>query len=144
RSSRRSRKRTTLWLHYTSVARSTLHNIRDQVDRAKLIAADTAALGWPAARAVDIRRDRDALLARAETTDPFIEHGSRQAADAIISAHAELGEWNAAMDWVERGYHRRPGRLRRVLTDLPFDRRGLAFDPRYAPLLRNAGLSDLL
>ncbi len=126
------------------VARSTLHNIRDQVDRAKLLSADIAALGWPAARAADIRRDRDALLARAETTDPFIEHGSRQAADAIISAHAELGEWNAAMDWVERGYHRRPGRLRRVLTDLLFDRRGLAFDPRYAPLLRNAGLSDLL
>ena len=48
------------------------------------------------------------------------------------------------MDWVERGYHLRPGRLRRVLTDMPFDRKGLAVDPRYAPLLRAAGLEDLL
>ena len=48
------------------------------------------------------------------------------------------------MDWVERGYHARPGRLRRVLTDFLFDRRGLAIDPRYAPLLRNAGLEELL
>jgi hypothetical protein len=127
-----------------AVARSTLHNIRDQVDRAQLLAEDIATIGWQGARAADIRRDRDLLLERARTTDPFIEHGSRQAADAIICAHPELGEWNSAMDWVERGYHRRPGRLRRVLTDLLFDRRGLAIDPRYAPLLRNAGLSDLL
>jgi hypothetical protein len=57
---------------------------------------------------------------------------------------ADLGEWNQAMDWVERGYLQRPGRLRRVLTDLPFDRRGLAVDPRYARLLRHAGLEELL
>jgi hypothetical protein len=31
-----------------------------------------------------------------------------------------------------------------VLTDFLFDRRGLSFDPRYAPLLRNAGLEELL
>lgn len=48
------------------------------------------------------------------------------------------------MDWVERGYHARPDRLRRVLTDFLFDRRGLAIDPRFAPLLRMAGLPDLL
>ncbi len=61
-----------------------------------------------------------------------------------LVAYAELGEWKSAMDWVERGYHRRPGRLRRVLTDFLFDRRGLAIDPRYAPLLRTAGLESLL
>jgi hypothetical protein len=48
------------------------------------------------------------------------------------------------MDWVEQAYHRRPGRLRRVLCDLPFDRRGLAVDPRYARLLRTSGLDELL
>ena len=32
----------------------------------------------------------------------------------------------------------------RVLTELPFDRRGLAVDPRYARLLRAAVLEDLL
>jgi hypothetical protein len=31
-----------------------------------------------------------------------------------------------------------------VLTELPFDRRGLAVDPRYARLLRAAVLEDLL
>ena len=57
---------------------------------------------------------------------------------------AELGEWQRAMDWVEQGYHRRPGRLRRVLMDLPYNRRGLAVDPRYARLLRTAGLTHLI
>ena len=49
-----------------------------------------------------------------------------------------------AMDWLERSYDRRPGRLRRTLTDLPFDHQGLAVDPRYARLLRVAGMEDLL
>jgi hypothetical protein len=31
-----------------------------------------------------------------------------------------------------------------VLCDLPFDRRGLAVDPRYARLLRTSGLDELL
>jgi len=48
------------------------------------------------------------------------------------------------MDWVERGYFVRPGRLMRVFTDLPIDRRGLAGEPRYARLLRTAGLEFLL
>jgi hypothetical protein len=69
---------------------------------------------------------------------------SFQLSDRILIALAELGEWTSAMDWVERAYHRRPGRLRRLLTDLPYDHHGLASDPRYARLLRTAGLEDLL
>ena len=65
-------------------------------------------------------------------------------ADSIVVAYAELGEWSKAMDWVERGYYQRPGRLRRVLTDLAYDRRGLASDPRYVRLLRTAGLAELI
>ena len=77
--------------------------------------------------------------------DPFTPlNVSRQLADYLILCHSELGEWAKAMDWVERGFYRRPGRLRRVLTDLPFDRRGLATDPRFARLLRTAGLEELL
>ena len=64
--------------------------------------------------------------------------------DKVLVVLAELGEWNQAMDWVERAYHRRPGRLRRVLNDLPYDHHGLARDPRYARLLRSAGIEDLL
>ena len=72
-------------------------------------------------------------LVELETRLAFQEH-----------ALAELGDWTRAMDWVERGYLRRPGRLRRVLTDLPYNRSGLAVDPRYARLLRTAGLGDLI
>jgi hypothetical protein len=35
-------------------------------------------------------------------------------------------------------------RLRRLLTEPPFDRRGLAVDPRYSRLLRAAVMEDLL
>ena len=102
-------------------------------------------LGWAAAREADVRRELIQLLEQAASEDPFINtSSSRQLSDRIIVAYAELGEWKSAMDWVERGYHRRPGRLRRVLTDFLFDRRGLAIDPKYAPLLRNAGLESLL
>ncbi len=48
------------------------------------------------------------------------------------------------MNWVQRGYEKRPGRLRRMLTDLPVDFRGLAVDPRYARLMRVAGMEDLI
>jgi hypothetical protein len=44
------------------------------------------------------------------------------------------------MVWIERWYAKRPGRLRRTLMDLPIDRKGLATHPRYARLLRVAGL----
>ena len=100
--------------------------------------------GWPVARERDIRNELDALLARAAQEDPFFEAGTRIQADSIVVAYAELGEWSRAMDWVERGYYQRPGRLRRVLTDLAYDRGGLASDPRYVRLLRTAGLAELI
>lgn len=101
--------------------------------------------GWDATREQDLRVELAQLLARADTEDPFKDpQGSRQLSDRLIIANGELGEWHHAMDWVERGYYLRPGRLIRVLTDLPFDRRGLAVDRRYARLLRTAGLDSLL
>ncbi len=101
--------------------------------------------GWEATREQDLRAELAALLARADSEDPFKDpQGSRQLSDRLIIAYGELGEWHRAMDWVERGYYLRPGRLIRVLTDLPFDRRGLAVDRRYARLLRTAGLDALL
>jgi tetratricopeptide (TPR) repeat protein len=106
---------------------------------------DVARFGWAAARDIDNRRELARLLDLAATENPFIDRGtSRQLSDDIICTYAELGEWKSAMDWVERGFHIRPGRLRRVLTDFPYDRRGLAADPRYAPMLRMAGLEELL
>ena len=85
------------------------------------------------------------MLQRAETSDPFGGYYlSRTLADQIVVAYANLGEWHRAMDWVEKAYAWRPVRLRRMLTEPPFDRRGLAVDPRYARLLRAAVLEDLL
>jgi tetratricopeptide (TPR) repeat protein len=106
--------------------------------------ADAAAFGPGVARVRDLERDLEELLANAAQEDPFVDQGTRQASDRIIVVLAELGRWTEAMDWVEQAYHRRPGRLRRVLCDLPFDRRGLAVDPRYARLLRTSGLDELL
>jgi tetratricopeptide (TPR) repeat protein len=126
-------------------ARRSILGIRGQVERMTLLAEEAARDGWLIARERDIRRDLDEALAQATTEDPFRDVKiTRQLADKIIMLLAELGEWTRAMDWVERAYLRRPGRLRRVLTDLPFDRHGLAVDPRYTRLLRTAGLEELL
>jgi tetratricopeptide (TPR) repeat protein len=114
-------------------------------ERAQQLRHDLAEVGGRAALDRDRRRNLDDLLAQARETGPFDEYFmTRTVADRIVMAYAELGEWDKAMDWVIQSYEYRPGRLRRMLTDLPFDRNGLAADPRYAPLLRGAGLEDLL
>jgi tetratricopeptide (TPR) repeat protein len=126
-------------------ARRIMLGTRGETERMAQLSADAAADGWLVARERDLKRELDALLAQAGREDPFHDlSGSRQLADKIVIVLAELGEWSQAMDWIERGYYRRPGRLRRVLTDLPYDHHGLASDPRYARLLRTAGLEDLL
>ena len=128
-----------------SVARRSLLAQRGQDERLARLEQCIEQVGWAAAREADLRRELEQLLEQATSENPFANAStSRQLSDRIIVAYAELGEWKSAMDWVERGYHRRPGRLRRVLTDFLFDRRGLAIDPRYAPLLRTAGLESLL
>ena len=115
-----------------------------QRERADLLEAEAGGQGAAGAIRNDLRRELDGLLRQAETHDPFLDNVRRNVGDRIASAHAELGEWREAMDWVERAYERRPGRLRRMLTDMPVDYRGLAVDPRYARLMRVAGLADLI
>ena len=126
-------------------ARRTLLGHLGKIDRVAVLDEAYQRDGYPAARKADISTQLAEFLATAETQDPFKDmHGSRCLGDRIMLAYAELGDWPRVMDWVEKGYQRRPGRLRRVLTDLPFDRRGLAGDPRYVRLLRTAGLHELL
>ena len=125
--------------------RSAWLHLRGLSDRAALLEEDVRRDGWQIARERELRRDLEEALTRATTEDPFTDvKNTRQLSDHIIVLLAELGEWTKAMDWVERGYHLRPGRLRRVLTDMPFNRHGLERDPRYARLLRTAGLTELL
>lgn len=126
-------------------ARHARLSFRGALDRAAALAGGTASRGYSIARREDLERELAAMLDRAGTIDPFANLGSsRTLADDLVIVLAELGRWTEAMDWIERGYHQRPGRLRRTLTDFPFDRRGLAIDPRYARLLRTASLEDLL
>ena len=114
-------------------------------DRAAVLERDAAAIGPDEARRRDCQRELDEMLGEAQTSDPFAEYFlGRNLGDRIVNAYAELGQWHDAMSWVERAYERRPGRLRRILTDQLFDRRGLAVDARYARLLRVAGLEELL
>ncbi len=125
--------------------RSSRLRITGQSERADILEREAAELGFTEARRRDVQRELDQLLNQAEKEDPFIEYfSSRSPADSIVIAYAELGEWSKAMDWVERAYQRRPGRLRRMLTDHLYDHHGLAVDPRYARLLRVAGLEELL
>jgi tetratricopeptide (TPR) repeat protein len=119
--------------------------ITGENERAETLEAEALSMGAEEARRRDIQRELNAMLVDAETTNPFADHSfTRSLGDRIVNAYAELGQWGDAMTWIERAYAHRPGRLRRILTDQPFDRRGLAVDPRYARVLRVAGLEELL
>lgn len=126
-------------------ARCAMLGLRGETARAAEVSERAERDGWPAARERDLHEELATLLAKAAADDPLTDRDtSRQAGDQIIIVLAELGEWREAMSWVERAYHRRPGRLRRVLMDLPYDHHGLAVDPRYARLLRTAGLGEMV
>jgi tetratricopeptide (TPR) repeat protein len=115
-----------------------------QATRADQLLADAARVGPAAARQNDLRRELDVYLRLAEQGDPFAAHTtSRSVGDRIALVYAELGEWAKAVDWIERAQAHRPGRLRRLLMDVPFDRAGLSSEPRFLRLLRVAGLEDL-
>jgi Flp pilus assembly protein TadD/TolB-like protein len=124
--------------------RSSRMRLVGQRERAEVLDREAESVGAAEAIRRDVRRELDGLLRQAEQSDAFADHVGRNVADRIVTAHAELGEWHDAMDWVERAYERRPGRLRRMLSDLPVDYRGLAVDPRYARLLRVAGMENLI
>lgn len=121
------------------------HRLAGRHERAEQLNREMSQLGAGKAYDRDARRELKELLQQAEQSDPFEPHYlTRTTADQIVVVCAVLGEWRLAMDWVERAYEHRPVRLRRILTEPPFDRRGLAADPRYARLLRVAVMEDLL
>ena len=125
--------------------RASRHRVAGRSDRAEQLLHEAAEAGPASAIRTDLGRELAELLQRAETTDPFADYyQTRTLGDQIVVVCAALGDWRQAMDWVERAYARRPVRLRRLLTEPPFDRRGLAADPRYARMLRAAVMEDLL
>ena len=126
-------------------ARRALLQQRGLNARVTALDADVKANGWTAARKAELQRDLDALMRRAASEDPFLPRGAHhQLADELLITLAALDLYTEAMDCIAEGARRRPGRLRVVLTDLPLDRRALASDARYAPLLKSAGLEELI
>jgi tetratricopeptide (TPR) repeat protein len=125
--------------------RATRHRHAGRPERAEQLLAAATQSSPAEALERDIRAELDEMIQKAGQNDPMDDYYlSRTLSDQIVMTAARLGEWRLAMDWVEKAYARRPARLRRALTDAPFDRRGLAADPRYARLLRVAVLEDLL
>jgi tetratricopeptide (TPR) repeat protein len=114
-----------------------------RAERAELLQQESGSLGPEAARRRDLQREVEQLLAEVSHSDAFAKGQTRTNADRLIITYSWLGDWANAMTWVERSYANRPGRLRRVLMDLPIDRKGLATDARYARLLRVAGLEGI-
>ncbi|MEP6765539.1 MAG: protein kinase, partial [Gemmatimonadaceae bacterium] len=101
--------------------------VAGQRERASLLTTESTELGATEALRRDVRRELDGHLKQSESIDAFAEYfTTRTLADRIVMGFAMLGEYQSAMDWVERSYENRPGRLRRMLTDLPFDRQGFA------------------
>jgi serine/threonine-protein kinase len=114
-------------------------------ERADALEQSIAAVGAVEARKQDLEAERDALLGQAKAIDPFAEYySSRSLGDRVVHLYTQLDDWQSALEWVERGFRARPGRLRRALTDQLFDRRGFNTLPRYARMLRLAGLEALL
>ena len=116
-----------------------------QADRADQIQQDAAQLGAAEAWRRDLLVEVERLQAQASERAPFSEGPTTNSiGDRLALAHSLLGHWPAAVTWIDRAYAHRPGRLRRMLMDLPFDLRGLSTDRRFVRLLQLAGLEDLL
>jgi tetratricopeptide (TPR) repeat protein len=114
-------------------------------DRADALERSALANGAADARRADLEVELHESLDRAKTVDPFAEYfSSRSLGDRVVHLYTQLDDWQSALEWVERGFRARPGRLRRALTDQLFDRRGFNTLPRYARMLRLAGLEALL
>jgi tetratricopeptide (TPR) repeat protein len=115
-----------------------------QAERADAIQRDSDRLGPEQARRSDLEREVEQLLERAASEDPFADtYAIDCLGDRIALTYAHLGDWPNAVSWIERAHAHTPGRLRRLLMDLPFDLKGLATEPRFRRLLRVAGLEDL-
>ncbi|HXT68144.1 MAG TPA: protein kinase [Vicinamibacterales bacterium] len=116
-----------------------------QADRADQLQESAAHLAAVEAWRRDLLVEVDRLQAQAAEHAPFSDGPTTNSiGDRLALAHSQLGDWPAAVTWIERAYAHRPGRLRRMLMDLPFDLRGLSTERRFVRLLQLAGLEDLV
>jgi TolB-like protein len=105
-----------------------------------LAAGDTAA--YERARRTELRKSADSLIVRLTMAD--VPPGERyNIAEIRIGALlCELGDSKRAMDFVDDLYRIRPKRLRWIVTNP--DLSCLRQDPRYLPLVKEAGLEQYL
>jgi serine/threonine protein kinase/Flp pilus assembly protein TadD len=116
-----------------------------QSTRADHLQRDADTAGAAEARRKDLLVEIDRLLARSAEQNPFDDTPTNNSVgDRLALTYSQLGDWPNALAWIERAYADRPGRLRRLLMELPFDRRGLATERRFVRLLQLAGLEELL
>lgn len=116
-----------------------------QPARAETLLQEAVTVGAEEARRRDLLAEVERLKAQLGEGAPFSEGPTTNSlGDRLALAYSQLGDWPNAVAWIERAYAHRPGRLRRMLMDLPYDRRGLATERRFVRLLRLAGLEDLL
>jgi len=114
-------------------------------ERADAMQSDAERVGTDEARRIDLRREVEELLHRAQSEDPFADtYSSYCLGDRIALTYSFVADWPNAAIWIERAFVRQPGRLRKVLMDLPFDLNGLSTEPRFRRLMRVAGLEELL
>jgi tetratricopeptide (TPR) repeat protein len=116
-----------------------------QAARAERLQEAAATLGAAGARRRDLQEEIDQLRAQIAERPPFSDAPTTNSiGDRLALAYSQAAAWPEAVTWIERAYAHRPGRLRRMLLDLPFDFRGLSSEPRFVRLLKMAGLEDLL
>jgi serine/threonine protein kinase/Tfp pilus assembly protein PilF len=116
-----------------------------QAARADQLQQDAAAVGAGEARRRDLLMEIEQLRPQADQRAPFADgRTTNSIGDRLALAYSQVGDWPEAVAWIDRAYAHRPGRLRRMLMDLPFDRRGLSTERRFVRLVQLAGLEDLL
>jgi len=107
---------------------------------AALAAGDSAA--YTRARQAELRRSADSLIARLSLADVVPAERYNVAEIRIAAILCQLGEPKEAMDLVENLYRIRPKRLRWIVTNV--DLGCLREDPRYLPMVQEAGLGKYL
>jgi len=107
---------------------------------AALAAEDTAA--YARAYGAETRRSADSLIARLDQANVVPAERFNVAELRIGALLCELGDSRKAMDLVENLYRIRPKRLRWIVTNVDLD--CLRDDPRYLPMVKQAGLEAYL
>jgi hypothetical protein len=115
------------------------------IARADALQEHAGTHGAAEARRRDLLAEVEQLRVEVAEHPPFSAGPTTNSAgDRLALAYSQVGDWPNAVMWIERAYAHRPGRLRRLLMDLPYDLRGLATERRFVRLLRLAGIEDLL